>query len=88
MARRCPILGIGPIRGSTISRRGKPKKQGGVGVRITKVNKRWFYPNLQRIKVIVDGTVKYIRVSTKAIKKGLVVKAPKRNWKPVQTSGR
>jgi hypothetical protein len=28
----------------------------------------------------VDGEVRYIRVSAKALKKGLVVKAPKRRW--------
>lgn len=82
MARVCPILGIRPVRGNTIARTGKPKKQGGVGTHITGVNKRWFYPNLQRVKVVINGTVKYVRVSTKALKKGLVVKAPKRNWKP------
>jgi ribosomal protein L28 len=38
-------------------------------------------PNLQWVKALVDGEVRYIRVSTTAIKKGLVVKAPKRNWK-------
>jgi hypothetical protein len=29
-----------------------------------------------------NGEVRYIRVSASAIKKGLIVKAPKRNWKP------
>ena len=48
---------------------------------VTKVVKRRFLPNLQRVKALVDGEVKYIRVSAKAIKKGLVTKPPKRNWK-------
>ena len=38
-------------------------------------------PNLQRVKALIDGEVRYIRVSTRALKKGLVTKAPKRNWK-------
>ena len=29
---------------------------------------------------MVDGEVRYIRVSAKALKKGLVTKAPKRRW--------
>jgi len=29
----------------------------------------------------VNGEVRYVRVATSAIKKGLVIKAPKRNWK-------
>jgi hypothetical protein len=32
----------------------------------------------------VDGEVKYIRVAASAIKKGLIVKAPKRTWKKDQ----
>ena len=28
-----------------------------------------------------NGTVKYVRVAASAIKKGLITKAPKRNWK-------
>ena len=50
---------------------------------MTKVNKRRFVPNLQRVKIIDEnGTVKYVRVATSAIKKGLITKAPKRKWKP------
>ena len=48
---------------------------------VTKVVKRRFLPNLQRVKAVVDGEVKYIRVTAKAIKKGLVTKPPKRHWK-------
>jgi len=39
-------------------------------------------PNLQKIKVVINGKVQRIKVSTHAIKSGLVVKAGKRNWKP------
>ena len=38
-------------------------------------------PNLQRVKSVINGEVRYIRVSASAIKKGLVTKAPKRTWK-------
>jgi large subunit ribosomal protein L28 len=70
--------------GGSISRSGKAKKEGGIGRHVTKVNKRRFTPNIQRVKVIENGTVKYVRVAASAIKKGLVTKAPKRNWKPGQ----
>ena len=69
------------MKGSIIWRSGKSKKSGGIGTHVTAITKRRFLPNLQRVKAIVDGEVRYIRVSTTAIKKGLVVKAPKRNWK-------
>ena len=80
MARICELTGKRPVKGSIIWRSGKSKKSGGIGTHITAITKRRFLPNLQRVKAIVDGQVRYIRVSARAIKKGLVVKAPKRNW--------
>ncbi len=82
MARVCKITGKKPFMGGSITRSGKAKKEGGIGRHVTKVNKRRFSPNIQRVKVIENGTVKYVRVAASAIKKGLVTKAPKRNWKP------
>jgi large subunit ribosomal protein L28 len=81
MARICELTGKGPMKGSIIWRSGKPKKQGGIGTHVTAITKRRFMPNLQRVKAIVNGEVRYMRVSTSAIKKGLVTKAPKRQWK-------
>ena len=81
MARICELTGKGPMKGSIIWRSGKPKKQGGIGTHITGITKRRFLPNLQRVKAVVDGEVRYVRVSTRAIKRGLIVKAPRRNWK-------
>ena len=81
MSRVCELTGTGPVTGSRIRRSGKAKKKGGIGMHVTKVVKRRFLPNLQRVKAVVDGEVKYIRVTAKAIKKGLVTKPPKHNWK-------
>jgi large subunit ribosomal protein L28 len=81
MARICELTGKRPMKGSIIWRSGKSKKTGGIGTHITAITKRRFFPNLQRVKAVVDGEVRYIRVTANAIKKGLVVKAPKRTWK-------
>jgi large subunit ribosomal protein L28 len=82
MARICEITGARPSKGSIIWRSGKPKREGGIGTHITAITKRRFFPNLQRVKVLLpSGEVRYMRVSVKAIKKGLVTKAPKRTWK-------
>jgi len=82
MARICELTGKRPMKGSIIWRSGKPKKQGGIGTHITAITKRRFLPNLQRVKArLPNGEVRYVRVSAAAIKKGLVVKAPKRTWK-------
>ena len=84
MSRICEVTGKGSIKGSIIWRSGKSKKSGGIGTHITAITKRRFLPNLQRVKAIVDGEVKYIRVAASAIKKGLIVKAPRRTWKKDQ----
>jgi large subunit ribosomal protein L28 len=85
MSRICELTGKRPRKGSRIWRSGKPKKQGGIGTHITAITKRRFMPNLQRVKAIVNGEVRYVRVAASAIKKGLVVKAPKRKWKKGET---
>jgi large subunit ribosomal protein L28 len=82
MAKICELTGKGPVKGSIIWRSGKAKKQGGIGTHVTAITKRRFLPNLQRVKAqMPNGEVRYIRVAASALKKGLVVKAPKRNWK-------
>lgn len=80
MARFCEITGKGPIKGSHIWRSGKAKKKGGIGTHVTAITKRRFMPNLQRVKVIINGEVRYVRVAARAIKKGSIMKAPKRRW--------
>ncbi len=72
------MTGKGPVKGSKIWRSGKPKKQGGIGTHVTAITKRRFFPNLQRVKAVVNGRVRYIRVAASAIKKGLVIKPPRR----------
>ena len=88
MARICELTGKAPIKGSIIWRSGKSKKSGGIGTHVTAITKRRFMPNLQRVKAIIDGEVRYIRVTARALKKGLVVKAPKRTWKKGQATAK
>lgn len=81
------MTGARPRKGSKIWRSGKPKKEGGIGTHVTAITKRRFFPNLQRVKTVLpSGEVRYVRVTTKAIKKGLIVKPPKRTWKKGQTA--
>lgn len=84
MARICELTGKGPIKGSHIWRSGKAKKKGGIGTHVTAITKRRFFPNLQRVKAVIDGEVRYVRVTASAIKKGLISKPPKRTWKKPQ----
>lgn len=82
MARRCYFTGKKTVAGSSIARRGKAKYLGGVGRKTTGITKRKFKPNIQKVRAVVDGSVVRIRVSAKAIRMGLVVKPPKRDWVP------
>ena len=82
MARICEITGARPSKGSIIWRSGKPKREGGIGTHVTAITKRRFFPNLQRVKALMpNGEVRYVRVTVKAIKKGLITKPPVRTWK-------
>ena len=76
--RQCAICGKRPVVGSAVTHRGMLKKKGGVGRRTVRVNLRRFLPNLQRATIILNGTVKRVRVCTACLKSGRVPKAPLR----------
>ncbi|MBI2806822.1 MAG: 50S ribosomal protein L28 [Planctomycetes bacterium] len=82
MTMQCALTGKKPSRGNAYARRGKAKYLGGVGKKVTGKTKRRFKPNLQRVKIEINGTVKTVRVSVKAIRGGLAKRPIKR--KPFQ----
>ncbi|HHF08387.1 MAG TPA: 50S ribosomal protein L28, partial [Kosmotoga arenicorallina] len=51
MAKVCEICGKSPSTGNTVSHSNKK-------------NKRWWKPNVQKVRVIVNGEVKRMRVCT------------------------
>ena len=74
MARKCDICGKSPSAGNTVAKRGKAKREGGVGIKQTGVTKRRFKPNIQKIWADVEGKKKKIKVCSKCIKSGHVAK--------------
>jgi len=84
MPRVCQLTGKKTRSGRKITRRGKPKYLGGVGVKTTGRTKRKFKANLHKVRALVDGQAVRLRVSAKAIRNGLVVKPPKRDYQPPQ----
>ncbi len=74
MSKVCEICGKGPSSGNKISRRGLAKKKGGVGKRITGVSRRAILPNLQKIRAVVDGRTRTVRVCTRCIRNGKITK--------------
>jgi len=74
MSRVCDVCGKGPLTGTSIARRGKPKKQGGGGSRVVKRTKRRQLPNLQTVCTVIDGRPRKLRVCTKCLKAGKVTR--------------
>ncbi|MBN2417218.1 50S ribosomal protein L28 [bacterium] len=62
MSRKCEICGKGPIVGNTVSH-------------AHNLHKRRWLPNLKRVRVKVNGSVKRMRVCTSCIRSGAVEKA-------------
>ena len=73
MPRVCQTTGKRTRFGNRITRRGKAKREGGVGKKTTGISRRTFKPNLQKIRVVMpDGGIRRLRVATSVIKKGEV----------------
>ncbi|MDC7219761.1 MAG: 50S ribosomal protein L28 [Spirochaetales bacterium] len=75
MSRKCDICGKGTIAGNSVPRKGLPKKKGGAGQHIGVKSKRVFKPNLVKIKAIVDGTPKSMKICTRCLKSNKIQKA-------------
>ncbi|MFW5996231.1 MAG: 50S ribosomal protein L28 [Halanaerobiaceae bacterium] len=75
MSRICEICGKGSNNANRVTRRGKAKKKGGVGKNVTNVSKNTQKPNLKKVKAIVNGSTKRIKVCTQCIKSGKVKRA-------------
>gem|GEM_PF-525677 len=75
MAQKCEYCGKGPVAGKTYARRGKARKEGGAGRKITGVSRRRFMPNLQPARVLLNGRVQKVLICTKCIKAGRLLRA-------------
>ena len=62
MAKRCDLCGKGPAVGRNVSH-------------AHNVTRRRFEANIQRVKAVIDGGVRRIRVCTRCIRSNRVVKA-------------
>ena len=78
MLKKCAICKKGEMTGKSIARKGQYKSKGGTGSKIARWTKRKFFPNLQKMRIMVKGHPKKIYICAKCIKKGDFLKAPKR----------
>ena len=70
MAQRCDICGKGPLSGNRVSH-------------AHNVTHRRFNPNLQRVRTLLGGVQKRLRVCTRCLRSGKAVKpAPGKGAKP------
>ena len=86
MPRVCAISGKKTTIGKTYTTRGMAKYKGGVGTKITGKTPRTFKPNLQKVRVVIDGRPQRIKVAAKFIRRGMIEKPPlkRRNDKKSQ----
>ena len=62
MSKRCDICGKGPRAGRNVSH-------------AHNVTRRTFKPNIQRVRAVINGGVKRIRVCTRCLRSNKVIKA-------------
>jgi len=78
MSNVCEYSGKRPKTGHKIVRRGKAKREGGIGQNVTGITKRRWKPNLQTIRIIDEnGRVRRVKVCARYIKAGKFQKAPR-----------
>ncbi|CAH2031316.1 50S ribosomal protein L28 [Trichlorobacter ammonificans] len=62
MSRKCEVCGKGPSTGNNVSHANNKSRT------------TW-YPNLQKVKAVNNGTVRTVKVCTRCIRSGAVTKA-------------
>jgi large subunit ribosomal protein L28 len=75
MFKTCALCGKRPQTGKSVVRKGMLKKKGGTGSKIVRWTKRKFLPNLQKMRIVVEGTPQHAYICAKCIKKGNFKKA-------------
>jgi large subunit ribosomal protein L28 len=78
MGMHCRVCEKKPVLGNQKTYRGKAKYLGGVGKKITGINRRVFKPNLQRIRVSQDGETVRQWVCVQCIRSGRIAKPVKK----------
>lgn len=75
MLKKCAICGKGEQSGKLVTRKGQYKSKGGTGSKIARWSKRKFLPNLQKMRILINGHPKKIYICTQCIKKGEIIRA-------------
>lgn len=73
--RACIVCSKSPASGVKYRRRGMEKKKGGAGSKVVGKSRRAVMPNLQRIKISLNGTVTRQLVCTRCIQANKITRA-------------
>lgn len=71
MAKQCEVCGKGTVTGRQHSH-------------ANNVTSRTWEPNLRRVRAVVDGVSRRVRVCARCLRSGAVTKPPVRRWQPEQ----
>ena len=80
MPRVCKFSGARTTTGRKIHYRGRPKSQGGIGLKPSGISKRKIKPNIQSVRAIIDGRAVRIKATARSIRNGLVIKPLRRKY--------
>ena len=80
MPRVCYFTGKKTSFGNQVTHRGKAKYLGGVGTKVTGITSRKVKPNIQKVRALIDGRIVRVKVSTKAIRNGMITKPLRRKY--------
>jgi large subunit ribosomal protein L28 len=75
MLKICALCQKGELTGKLVARKGQYKAKGGTGSKIARWTMRKFLPNLQKMRILIDGHPRRVYVCAKCIKKGNFQKA-------------
>jgi large subunit ribosomal protein L28 len=75
MPKQCEICGKKTVFGRNVSH-------------AHNVTSRTMEPNLQRVRALIEGTVRRVAVCTRCLRSGKVTKAPARKWKPEEAEAK
>ena len=76
MPRVCALSGKKTTIGRQYTTRGLAKSKGGVGIKTTGKSARKFKPNIQKIRVTLNGRTVRMKVAAKFIRRSMIVKPP------------
>lgn len=82
MPRVCDFSGKKTTSGRTYTTRGLAKSKGGVGKKITGKTLRRFKPNIQKVRAVINGRTVRVKVTAKLLRRGIIEKPQRRNYKP------